>query len=224
MPTVSELYQGGVNNLGQATLNDPNLRPEKSWTTELTAERDLGNGLLRFTGFFERTQDALYSQTNVFTNVTNIQNVDRINTQGLEVAWQASDVFTRGIDLLGSVTWADSGVKRNDKFPASVGKRQIRVPEWRATGAVTWRPDDRWSYTFGARYSGEQFSTLDNSDINGFAYFASSRYFTTDVRVTYKVSPKSTLAFGIDNLNNYQYWAFHPYPQRTFHLEFKTSL
>lgn len=224
VPTVSELYQGGVNNLGQTTNNDPNLRPEKSWTTELTAERDLGNGLLRFTGFFERTRDALYTQTNVLTNVNNIQNVDRISTQGLEVAYQANDVFTRGIDLLGSVTWADSQVKRNDKFPASVGKRQIRVPEWRASGAVTWRPDDRWSYTLGARYSGEQFSTLDNTDINGFAYTAASRYFTTDVRVTWKVSPKSTLAFGIDNLNNYQYWAFHPYPQRTFHLEFKTSL
>ena len=128
------------------------------------------------------------------------------------------------IDLLGSLTWADSKVKRNDQFPASVGQRQIRVPEWRASGAVTWRPDDRWSYTLGARYSGEQFSTLDNTDINGFAYTAASRYFTTDVRVTYRVSPKSTLAFGIDNLNNDQYWAFHPYPQRTFHLEFKTSL
>ena len=226
MPTVSELYQGGVNNLGQTTLNDPNLKPEQSWTTELTAERDLGNGLWRLTAFFERTKDALYSQTNttVTPNITNIQNVDRVRTEGLEVAYQATDVFTRGIDLLGSVTWADSRVTRNDKFPASVGKRQIRVPDWRATAAITWRPDDRWSTTLGARYSGRQFSTLDNSDPNGDAYMGASAYFTTDLRVTWRATPRTTLAFGIDNLNNDRYWNFHPYPQRTFHLELRSSL
>jgi iron complex outermembrane receptor protein len=75
--------------------NDPNLRPEKSWTTELTAERDLGNGLLRLTAFFENTKDALYSQTNVTVtpNVSNVQNVDKIRTRGLEVAYQAADVL-----------------------------------------------------------------------------------------------------------------------------------
>jgi iron complex outermembrane receptor protein len=226
MPTVSELYQGGVNNLGQTTLNDPNLKPEQSWTTELTAERDLGNGLWRLTAFFERTKDALYSQTNttVTPNITNIQNVDRVRTEGLEVAYQATDVFTRGIDLLGSVTWADSRVTRNDRFPASVGKRQIRVPDWRATAAITWRPDDRWSTTLGARYSGRQFSTLDNSDPNGDAYMGASAYFTTDLRVTWRATPRTTLAFGIDNLNNDRYWNFHPYPQRTFHLELRSSL
>ncbi len=29
---------------------------------------------------------------------------------------------------------------------------------------------------------------------------------------------------GIDNLGNEKYWAFHPYPQRTFHAELKFDL
>lgn len=226
MPTVSELYQGGISGSGILTNNDPNLRPEKSVTTELTAERDLGNGLLRLTAFFERTKDALYSQTNVLTtpNVTNIQNVDAIRTHGLELAYQGSNVGIRGLDLGASLTWTDSKITGNTKFPASVGKWQPRIPEWRASAVATYRPDDKWSYTLGARYSGKQFSTLDNSDPNGFAYQGASRYFTTDVRVRYQISRQWSAAVGIDNLNNYKYWNFHPYPQRTYMLELKVDL
>jgi iron complex outermembrane receptor protein len=226
MPTVSELYQGGISGSGTLINNDPNLRPEKSWTTELTAERDLGNGLLRLTAFFENTKDALYSQTNVTVtpNVSNVQNVDKIRTRGLEVAYQAADVLVRGLELGSSLTWTDSKITRNDKFPASVGKWQPRIPEWRATAVATWRPDDKWSYTVAARYSGRQFGTLDNTDTNGFAYQGSSKYFTADVRVRYQISKQMSMAVGIDNVNNYQFWNFHPYPQRTYMAELKIDL
>jgi iron complex outermembrane receptor protein len=231
MPTVSELYQGGINAAGTLINNDPNLKPEKSWTGELTAERKLDTGLLRLTAFGERTRDALYSQTNVLVtpNVTNIQNVDRINTKGLEAAYAATDVGVPGLDLPGldlnaSLTWTDSKIDRNDKFPASVGKWQPRIPEWRATGQATWRVDDQLAVTLAARYSGRQYSTLDNSDPNGFAYQGASKYFTTDLRVTYRIDRQWTVAFGIDNLNNYKYWNFHPYPQRTYVAELKWDL
>ena len=229
MPTVSELYQGGISGSGALINNDPNLKPEKSWTTELTAERDLagwgGEGLLRLTAFFERTRDALYSQTNVLVtpNVTNVQNVDAIRTKGLEVSYQAANVFVRGLDIGSSLTWTDSKITENAKFPASVGKWQPRIPAWRASAVATYRPDATWSYTLGARYSGRQYGTLDNTDTNGFAYQGTSRYFTTDVRVRYQVSKQVSVAVGIDNLNNYQYWNFHPYPQRTYMAELKVT-
>jgi iron complex outermembrane receptor protein len=226
MPTVSELYQGGIAANGTLVNNDPLLKPERSWTTELTAERDLGQGLLRLTAFFERTRDALYSQTNVtvFPNVTNIQNVDAIHTRGIETSWQQADVFVKGLELASSVTWTDSRIVRNDKFPASVGRWQPRVPRWRATAVATWRPDERWSHTLGVRYSGRQYSTLDNSDPNGFAYQGASSYLTADLRVRYQVDKNWSAAFGIDNLNNAQYWNFHPYPQRTYSAELKYDL
>jgi iron complex outermembrane receptor protein len=226
MPTVSELYQGGINAAGTLINNDPNLKPEKSWTGELTAERKLETGLLRITAFGERTRDALYSQTNVLVtpNVTNVQNVDRINTKGLELAYAATDVGIAGLDLNASSTWTDSKIDRNDKFPASVGKWQPRIPQWRATGQATWRMNDRLAATLAARYSGRQFSTLDNSDPNGFAYQGASKYFTADARVTWKIDRQWSVALGIDNLNNYKYWNFHPYPQRTYVAELKFDL
>jgi len=224
MPTVSELYQGGINGAGVLINNDPNLKPERSWTGELTAERKLETGLLRLTAFGERTRDALYSQILVTSNVSTVQNVDRIATKGLELAYAATDAGVAGLDLNASATWTDSKIEQNDKFPASVGKWQPRIPEWRATGQATYRMNDRLAATLAARYSGRQYSTLDNADPNGFAYQGASKYFTTDLRVTYQIDRRWSMAVGIDNLNNYKYWNFHPYPQRTYVAELKFDL
>lgn len=225
MPTVAELYQGSISS-NVVVNNDPKLKPEKSWTSELTAERELENGVLRATLFHEDTRDALYSQTNVTVspNVTNIQNVDQIRTTGLELAYQASDVGLRGLDLMSSLTYADSSIVKNDKFPDSVGKWQPRVPNWRANFLASYRPDDKWTYTLGARYSGKQYGTLDNSDPNGATYTGVSSYFVTDVRVRYRLARQWTASIGIDNLNNAKYWAFHPYTQRTVIAELKFDL
>ncbi|WP_325345547.1 TonB-dependent receptor domain-containing protein [Xylophilus sp.] len=98
------------------------------------------------------------------------------------------------------------------------------MPRWRATLQAGWRFDNGWSASAAARYSGSQFRTLDNSDVNGFTYMGVSRFFTVDVRARWKIDHQWSVAFGIDNLNNYRYWNFHPYPQRTYHAELKYDL
>ncbi|MEO5694410.1 MAG: TonB-dependent receptor [Usitatibacter sp.] len=221
-PTVAELYQGSIA-ADTIVNNDPNLKPEKSWTSELSAERELVNGLLRATLFFEDTRDALYSQTNVTVvpNVTNIQNIDKIRTKGLEVAYQASDLWIKGLDVLASVTYASSIIEKNARFPASVGKWQPRVPRWRSSAALSYRPNDSWSYTLGVRYSGRQFSQVDNSDVNGFSYTGASRFLVADARARYRFNKQWSASLGVDNLDNAEYWNFHPYPRRTWLGELK---
>jgi iron complex outermembrane receptor protein len=103
----------------------------------------------------------------------------------------------------------------NDNFQASVGKWQPRVPEWRANLLATYELGEKWMWTVGARYSGRQYNTLDNSDPNGFTYTGTSSFFVADVRVRYLISDKVSASIGVDNLNNEEYWAFHPYTQRT---------
>lgn len=224
MPTVSELYQGTVSTQ-TIVNNDPNLKPEKSWTSEWSAEQSLndGKGLLRATFFHEDTVDALYSQTNtlVTPNITNIQNVDKIRTNGLELAYQNSDVFVSGLDLAASVTYADSKIVKNDKFQKSVGKWQPRVPQWRANFVASYRANDKLTTTFGVRFSGRQYGSLDNSDNNAFTYFGFSSFLVADLRVRYKLDKQWSAAIGIDNLNNKKYWAFHPYTQRSVVAELK---
>jgi iron complex outermembrane receptor protein len=48
----------------------------------------------------------------------------------------------------------------------------IEVPDWRAKLGVTYRPNQSWSCTLAARYSGKQYSTLDNTDIIPHVYGA----------------------------------------------------
>ena len=75
-----------------------------------------------------------------------------------------------------------------------------------------------------ARYSGPQFRTLNNSDVNGFTYQGVSKFFVVDLRARYKIDKQWSAAFGIDNVNNYQYWNFHPYPQRSYSAELRYDL
>jgi iron complex outermembrane receptor protein len=226
-PTVSELYQGGFNSAGQAINNNPDLRPERSWTSELSAEWTPAQGRsVRATFFHEDSRDALYSQLNVATNANTVQNIDHIRTRGLELA--ASRGLGHGLDLTGSLTYTDSIILANSGYATvagdTVGKQQPRVPRWRATLLGSWQAREDLSLSLGLRYSGKQYSTLDNSDPNGFAYQGASKYFTADVRAQWRINRQWSLAGGIDNLNNYQYWNFHPYPQRTFHVALKFDL
>ena len=231
MPTVSELY-GATSSANSQYINDPNLSPEKSWTGELSIEQQFGKQQLRATVFHENVRDALYSQT-VFdsranANISRVQNVGRISTSGVELAWNAPGLIARDFDLDASLTWADSRIRENSGFVSTPGdtidKYQPRVPVWRASVVGSWRFAPNWQATLAARYSGKQYSTLNNSDPNGFAYTAASKYFTADARVVWQLDKQWKLALGVDNLNNYKYWNFHPYPQRTWQAELKWDI
>ena len=230
-PTVAELY-GATSTTNSQFINDPNLRPERSWTGELTAERDFGNATGRVTVFAENTRDSLYSQSVIDPvanrSISRVQNVGRIATTGVEAAFNGNDVFMRGLDLSGSVTWTDSVIKENAGFVATpgdtLGKQQPNIPRWRATALASYRWNNEWTTSLGARYSGRQFRTLDNSDVNGFTYMGVSKFFTVDLRARYQINRQWSAAFGIDNLNNYKFWNFHPYPQRSYSAELKFDL
>jgi iron complex outermembrane receptor protein len=231
MPTVQELY-GATSTANARFINDPNLRPERSWTFELSGERPYGNVLTRLTFFAERTRDALYSQTTLDpvanVNVSRVQNVGRIDTKGLELVASGSDVFTEGLDLQGSATYAHSVIKENAGFVATpgdtIGKRQPNIPRWRATALASYRWNPQLTTTIGARYSGRQFRTLNNADVNGFTYQGVSKFLVVDLRAHYRVNRTTSVAFGIDNVNNDKYWNFHPYPQRSYVAELKVDL
>ena len=228
MPTVHEMYGSTTAAANVSYANNPNLSPEKSQTTELTAEKDLGHGLLRVTAFFEETKDAIVSQSSLVpgstTVVTNIQNIGRIKSQGLEVAYAGSNVFTRGLDFSSSVTYVESLIKENSGAPDTIDKQQIRVPVWRANALANYHWSDQLSTSLGARYAGRQYGQLNNSDINGYAYTGNSKLFVLDTRVLYRVDKQWSVAAGIDNLNNYRYWNYHQYPMRTYHAELKWDL
>ena len=231
MPTVQELY-GATSTTNSQYINDPNLRPERSLTTELTAEKDLGQALARLTWFTERTRDALYSQTLYDTgankNISRVQNVDRIATSGLEAALTSEDLLLKGFDLQASLTYTDSKITANRGFvntPGDTdGRWQPNIPRWRATLLGSYRFDDQWSASLGLRHSGRQYRTLNNADVNGQTYMGVSQFTTVDLRVRHRFDKQWSASFGIDNLTNRKHWNFHPYPQRSYSAEVSFDL
>ena len=237
-PTVTELYQN-ITVGGVATFANPNLAPEQDFTGELNVERKWSDGRVRLTLFKERTNNAIISQTNLVTNPTTgvqtpttvISNVDAIRMQGVELSGEKDNVGIAGLLLFGSVTYVDLRILSDPSWagldpltgkPTTVvGKRVPFVPDWRAKFGVTYRPNESWAYTVAARYSGKQYSTLDNTDIVPHVFGAFDNFFVVDMKVHYKATRNFSFDFGIDNLFNEQYILFHPFPGRTYVLAAK---
>ncbi|WP_082799748.1 TonB-dependent receptor [Collimonas arenae] len=224
-PSVSELFQGSVTG---STLvnNDPNLKPENDLAKELSAEWALHNGSLRMSLFEDDVKNTLFSQTNttVFPNVTSIQNIDRVRSRGIELSYAGEDVLLRGLDLSASVGYTRSIILENSKNPATVGKNFYRIPLWRANLVGSYRFSDQVTASLGGRYSGRQYNTLTNTDINPDTFGGTSSFLVFDSKLTIKPTRNTEVGIGIDNLTNRRYYVYYPYPGRTFYLEAKVSL
>jgi iron complex outermembrane receptor protein len=230
-PTVSELYQlvtAGAN----LVVPNPNLQPEKALTEELAIEHPFNaESRLRVSLFQEHVDNALISQTGFLTGgvtSTFTTNVDAVRNRGVEIAANHDNVLIQGLEFGGSMTYVDSIILSDPTFASTtgttaVGKHVPNVPDWRATGTMTYRPDDRWAFTLAARYSGKQYSTLDNTDNNSHVFGAFDSFLVADLHVHYKLSDDIALDGGVDNLNNDKYFLFHPFPNRTFFAGVKAS-
>ena len=229
-PTVLELYQN-VTVGSTITVANPFLKPEQDFTGELNVERHWNDGRVRLTLFRERTNNAIISQTNLINatqTATTFSNVDAVRMQGVELSADKDNVFVQGLQLFGSVTYVDSRILADASWAGkdpltgvptrAVGKRVPFVPDWRAKFGVTYRPNDSWAYTIAARYSGKQYSTLDNTDSVSHVYSAFDNFFVVDLKIHYNATKNFAFDFGIDNLFNEQYFLFHPFPGRTFVL------
>jgi iron complex outermembrane recepter protein len=223
MPTVTELYQA-ITTGTTLTVPNPNLRPERASSYELAAQRKTGDGLVRLSLFEEDIANALLSQSAPLVPGSNtlfsfVQNVDRTRARGVEFVADQYDVFVTGLELMGSATFVDGRILRDMAFAAAVNKYIPQLPKLRANLVATYRPDDDWSFTAGARYSDRSFGTIDNSDPISQTYQGFAGYFVVDTRARYKIDENWNVSAGVDNINNGKYFLFHPFPQRTFVME-----
>lgn len=217
-PTVAELYMYSTTAGTSITNNDPNLKPEKAMSYELSAIKEYENGSTRLSFFYENIKDTILSQTNntVTPNITNLQNIDEIETKGVEVATQFTNALIDGLDLQGSATYTKSEIIKNSKRPSTEGNDFVNIPDWRISAVATYHQSKELSYTLAGRYSGTQHASIDNTDNNQNVYGGQSSYCSIDTKVNYQLSNGFSVSGGIDNVNNDKAYTSHPYPQRTF--------
>ena len=222
--TVAELFQG-TSTASSITVNDPNLKAERSDSVDFTIERRLPWGKSRVSVFQDDVRDSIFGQTNITVTptVTNVQNVDRVRTRGVETAFSATLPALQAISFDGSIAYARAKILENDNFPVSVGKLWPRIPKWRGNLQTVWRPTDRWLASLGIRYSGRMFGRLENDDINPDTYGGVSRFTMLDARVAYTAPGNIEFALGVDNLTDERAYQSHPYPGRTGFIEARWS-
>ena len=231
-PTVGELYQN-IQTGTTYTQANPYLKPEDVTSTELAIERKTKESRVRISLFGELVSNALISQTATIsgypTPVSFTQNVDKTRQRGIELVMEKDNAFINGLELSGSVTFVDAVILANSSYvptiagATSVGKHTPYVPDWRSTLIATYRPDAHWAFTLAGRYTGRQYATVDNTDINPGTYQGFQSFFVADLRVHYQVNRQWSISAGIDNLNNEKYYLYHPFTQRTAYAELKYS-
>jgi iron complex outermembrane receptor protein len=230
---VGELYQTVQTGTTYLQAN-PFLKPESVLSEELALERHSEDSKLRVSVFNEEVSNALISQTSTIagfaTPVSFTQNVDKTRETGIELVAEHDNVLLHGLELSGNVTYvnarilADSGYVATVPGASAVGSQTPYVPTWRATLVATYRPDHQWAFTVAGRYSSRVYATVDNTDVNPATYQGFEGFFVVDVRADYKYDQHWSIAAGIDNLNNRQYFLYHPFPERTFYAELKYTL
>ncbi|MEQ1591715.1 MAG: TonB-dependent receptor [Thiobacillaceae bacterium] len=255
-PTVGELFNNKTIKNGSITLtaadlagfpapyntitNDPTLKPEKVVSSELSFQRALGSGMVRLSLFNENKTDALISQTDTTTlpvllgpghdnyTISSIQNVDEVQTSGVELAFNLTNVWINGLDIYGSMTYTDSIIEKNSENPGLEGTDQPRIPHKRATLVATYHANDQLSFSLAGRYSGHQHNSLYDAvnhkytDVNPDVYGAVSQYKVMDAKVLYKLDKQWSASLGINNIGSYKYYVNpNPYPQRTYYVGVK---
>jgi len=223
-PTVIELFQGSISPLVIAN-SDPNLRPERGNWAEFGAERTWHKARVRGSLYLEDTRDTLFNQTNSgnVPSVSDAQNIDHVRIFGAELSAEARDVVIPRLSLIGTAAVNHSEVLANRNQPATVGKEFPQLPRVRASFLANYGITSDIGITFSGRYSGKQFATVDNSDINPRAYNGISSYVVFDSKLTWQITRNAGIGFGIDNLADERYFINHPFPGRTFFGEARVS-
>jgi iron complex outermembrane receptor protein len=218
-PTVTELYQAVA--VGAALqVPNPDLKPERAVSEELSVERVAGEGSVRIALFDETISNALLSQTAPLpagstTLASFVQNVDRTRVTGIELVASKEDVLLQGLDVSGWVTYARARVEADEAFAAAVGKRLPGVPRWRASMVIAYAATPRLDLTLAARNGDRTFGTIDNTDTYANTFQGFGAYLVADAKARYRLSDHLTASLGVNNIGARDYFLFHPFPQRT---------
>lgn len=217
-PIVEELYRNEESTDG-TSIADANLKPEVGIHHNLTAEREISGGFVRFNLYHEVVEDAIWNQTDVMASVSTFLPVDEVTTSGLEMVVQQEGVFDSDVDLRFNLAYTDSEITKNSADSSVEGNVFPRMPKWRAGMLATWHATPKWNHSLGLRYASDSYGNLDNSDTTDQVYGAQDKYLFLDLKANYQVSDQAKIGFGIDNLTDEVAFVAHPWPQRTFFME-----
>lgn len=162
-PDLNDLHNGINGITGQGTIitiGSPNLKPEKSTSTELAAYYDnLANFNANVTLFHNKFKDKISNGDPIISPLCSINsngecsqkiNVDNAVTQGVEMA--AQWYFTDDWSIKGNYTYTDS----EQKSGKNKGAQLTNTPRHLANTSLNWEASDKLKLWLNAEYRGER--------------------------------------------------------------------
>ena len=216
LPTAGELYQGSIAS-NVIVNNDPNLQPERSWTSELTGERAARARQLAADGVFRGHRGCPLLADQRHGDAERHERAERRRDRharprsGLPSArparWPAG--FLDEPDLR---AFADRGER---EFPgerrqvaaarAGLARERARDVSLRRTVVADGRRPLQRHAVQHARQLRSPTATRSR---------ARARSSSIDLRARY-ASERWSASVGVDNVGDEEYWAFHPYTRRS---------
>ncbi len=234
-PTVTEMFQS-ISTPTSLTINNPYLQPEASTYYDLTGEYHWRNAfggnvalaVPRVSLFQDDRWNFIMSQSALTSGVyvSQTANVDKVRMRGVEASLKLTDIYWRGLNFNGNVTFTNSKILSDTSVPYYEGMQVPRIPRIRIRATLVYAPTNVWSVAGGFRYASGSFVSPQNTDFNHDNYGTTdSSYLVFDLKANYKFAPNWTATIGIDNIGNYKYLVNpNPYPERTYFVGVKYDL
>lgn len=222
-PTVNdlyifwEMYAANLGSKGQFYVGNPDLKPEKSLSYELSVEKDWGDRSTVHLGLFRNEVKDLIStrwtgeyteqHPDIYPGVTGdmimaYENIPEATLQGVEL--YGSHRLGKNIYLNAGYTFLDAKDKTNGTRLKDRAKHQV-------TFGVSYQPENiyAWDLSFDLVSNlGYYFNNGDKSTMGNFVY--ETKDFTiANIMASRHLNKDTKIYLGIDNISNHQ--NFGPY-------------
>ena len=215
-PGLVQLFEGVVGYTGQGrnqTLGNPDLKPERSITSEIGAYFDNLNGFrANATIFNTNFEDAIASQSldpvvigGVTINRSRPINVDEATIRGLELG--SSLEFAKDWKLSANYTYIDS----EQKSGINAGKPLNSTPKHTVNAKINWQASPALNLWGQAKYTGERYRLEDTGTSRSKATLGNYKgYSLLDIGGNYKVNKSLTFNMAIYNLLDKNFADYYP--------------
>ncbi len=183
-----------VGELAYPFVGNPSLKPERSVSTEVGAERYLPGGRLEASLFWNEFSDLIVFD---FATQKN-QNVGRARTRGVELAWRQR--LSGRLDI-------DTGYTYLDGEDRATGLPLLRRPRHRAYLSASWRPLPALTLTPRATFAGRR----DDVDPVSFERITDPSFLRYDLFVRYDLPHLAPFA-RLENAADRRYEEVRGYP------------
>lgn len=227
-PIPGELYESISPTNNSTIVASANLRPENGFAKAFLIRRDIDKGQVSLNFYEKDIYDNIYSQTLVNPlggTTTQFMNIDHTRARGVELFINQKGGILPKLDQSVNVSYTHTKILANQVDQSLAGNSLTLLPSWRLNMLGTYHITEQWDGSTGLRYSSRPFFNLQNNDyIDTFG--AATGYTVLDLKTTYRWKYDGhnlQASAGIDNVNDYQYYFFHPFPQRTYVLQLRAT-